>query len=348
MSTVLVVDDSKVNLEVYSRVLRQLEAVDVKSFLVSREAFTWTQSNDADLIVIDYRMPHMDGLDFVRAFRANTEKADTPIVMITASHDRNVRHEALKLGVDDFAEKPADPVEFLARVRNLLKLRDRSKQLSNRALTLAQEVKLATAEIARREQETIHRLTRAIEQRDKETKNHIVRMGHYARLLGKAIGLPDERQELLLLAAPMHDIGKIAVPDEILLKPGKLNPTEWDIMKSHARHGYEILSGSESPLVQLGAEIALTHHEKYDGSGYPDGLKGEKIPLSGRICAIGDVFDALLSARPYKRAWPMLQVQQQMRMGRGKHFDPVLLDAFFDVLPWMEEVVREFNDAEAA
>lgn len=348
MNHVLVVDDSKVNLEIYSRVLRQLEETEVVSYLSSLQAFAWTADHLPDIIVLDYRMPEMDGLQFVEAFRRKHSGNDVPIVMITASKDREIRLQALNMGVDDFLEKPADPVEFLVRVRNLLKLRDRSKKLADRAAWLQQEVRRATAEIARREQETILRLTRAAEHRDKETKNHIVRMGHYARLLGKALGLSEERQELLFLAAPMHDIGKVAVPDRILLKEGKLSPDEWELMKSHARAGYEILKESDSPLIQLGAEIALTHHEKWDGSGYPSGLLGEAIPLSGRICAISDVFDALLSVRPYKPAWRLPDVIEALRRGRGAHFDPVLVDAFLDIMVEIQEIRRQFHDEAAA
>jgi response regulator RpfG family c-di-GMP phosphodiesterase len=348
VNTVLVIDDSKTNLDVYARVLKQAGDVEIRSFLSSSDAFAWTQSNVPDLVVVDYRMPEMNGLEFIRAFRAKPGNADVPVVMVTASHDKEVRYEALKLGADDFVEKPADPVEFLARARNMIKLRERSKKLAESASWLKQEVRKKTAEIARREQETILRLTRATEHRDRETKNHIARMGHYASLLAKAVGLSDERQELLLLAAPMHDIGKVAVPDRILLKEGRLTPEEWEIMKGHARAGYDILKDSDSPLIQLAAEIALTHHEKWDGSGYPQRLIGDAIPLSGRICAVGDVFDALLSVRPYKPAWSLPQVIEQLRRDRGTHFDPVLIDAFLDIMPWVQEVRREFSDEEAA
>jgi putative two-component system response regulator len=348
MNRILVVDDSKVNLEIYSRVLQKLDDAEIVTHLSSKEAFAWTVDNTPDIIVIDYRMPEIDGLQFVERYRRMPGTTDVPIVMITGSSEKEVRHKALELGVDDFLQKPADAVEFVQRVRNLLKLRDRSKKIADRASWLQQEVRRATAEIARREQETILRLTRAAEHRDKETKNHIVRMGHYARLLAKAIGLPQEQQELMFLAAPMHDIGKVAVPDRILLKEGKLTADEWEIMKSHARAGYDILKDSDSPLIQLGAEIALAHHEKWDGSGYPGGLIGEAIPLSGRICAISDVFDALLSVRPYKPAWRLPEVIEQLRRGRGAHFDPVLVDAFLDIMFEVQEIRRQFHDEEAA
>jgi putative two-component system response regulator len=173
-------------------------------------------------------------------------------------------------------------------------------------------------------------------------------MGHYARLLAQAIGLPEERQELLFLAAPMHDIGKVAIPDRILLKPGKLTPSEWETMKTHAQAGYEILKDSDSQLVRLGAEIALTHHEMYDGSGYPRGLAGELIPLPGRICAITDVFDALLSVRPYKPAWSLPDTIEALKRKRGAHFDPKLVDAFLDKMPEVQKIRMQFSDSEAA
>lgn len=189
-------------------------------------AFIWAAENEPDLVIIDYQMPAPNGLEFVEAFRK--PNAETPIIMITGSKEQEVRHQALKLGTDDFLQKPADPVEFLARARNLLKLRDRGKKLGDHAAWFEEEVRRATADLMQRERETIYRLTRAVEHRDSETKHHIVRMGYYCRLLAQTIGLPKERQELLFLAAPMHDIGKVAVPDRILLKKGKLTPSEWE------------------------------------------------------------------------------------------------------------------------
>ena len=191
-------------------------------------------------------------------------------------------------------------------------------------------------------------ILRQLEDTDIETRNHTLRMGQYSRLLGRALGLTDQQQELLCVAAPLHDIGKVVIPDRILLKPDRLTPLEWDIMMSHARAGYEILKESDSPVLRLGAEIALTHHEKYDGSGYPYGLHGQAIPLSGRIVAIADVFDALVSARPFKPAWRFSEVIDALRRGRSSHFDPILVDAFLDIIPEIQHVRHEFGDAEAA
>ena len=348
MQHILVVDDATLNLKVYQRILAGLESANVTSFTSSMAALEWSADHQTDLVIVDYSMPSPNGIEFVQAFKRQRGNAGVPVIMITGVKDRAVRHAALEHGVDDFLEKPADSVEFLVRSRNLLRLRERSVELANRAERLADEVRLATEQIARRELETIHRLTRAAEHRDKETHNHIVRMGHYAKLLGRAIGLSDERQELLHYAAPMHDIGKVAIPDNILLKNGRLSSPEWNTMMTHARAGYDILKDSDSEVLRLAAEIALTHHEKWDGSGYPQGLVGEAIPLPGRITAIADVFDALLSVRPYKPAWPLPDVIDALRRGRHAHFDPVLVDAFLDIVPDLQRVRTEFADEEAA
>jgi putative two-component system response regulator len=347
MRQILVVDDAAVNLRVYERILAQLPDVTPVTFTSSQLALDWTEQNEPDLVIVDYQMPAPDGLEVIRTLRERG-LSDVPIVMITSMKDREIRLRALELGADDFALKPADPVEFLVRARNLLKLRDRTQRLADRAKQLAVEVRAATNQIECREIETIHRLTRAAEHRDRDTRNHIVRMGHFARLTAKALGMSQADQELMFLAAPMHDIGKVAIPDRILLKNGRLSPIEWQVMMGHARAGYDILAGSDSALIRLGAEIALSHHEKFDGSGYPNALHGKGIPLSGRICAVSDVFDALLSTRPYKPAWRLPAVIDALKRGSGNHFDPDVVDGFLASLPEIERVRREFADMEAA
>jgi response regulator RpfG family c-di-GMP phosphodiesterase len=344
---VLIVDDAALNLRIYERVLGTIPDLEVHSFAVSKDALKWLETAEPDLAIVDYKMPQPDGLEFVERFRTMPGRAEIPIVMLTAERDAAVRRRALELGANDFLNKPADPIEFVARARNLLALRKSRKELAQRALRLADEVRAATAEIAAREQETIHRLTRAAEFRDNETGMHIVRMGRYSAILGGAIGLDASEQELLQLAAPMHDIGKVAIPDQILLKPGKLTADEWDIMKTHTSAGFEILRDSKSRLLQQAAEIALTHHERWDGSGYPRGLSGDAIPVSGRICAISDVFDALTSVRPYKPAWPVARAVIEIEQQRGRHFDPVLVEAFGRVLGDLERIRRTLADTEA-
>jgi putative two-component system response regulator len=245
-----------------------------------------------------------------------------------------VRYRALRLGAIDFLNKPLDGPEFLARVKNMLDLRASQKLVAARAEWLASEVEKATREILARERETLFCLGRAAEYRDPETGAHILRMAHYSRLIAERLGLSTDEQQLILSAAPMHDIGKLGTPDNILLKPGRLTPEEFEIMKQHAVIGYRILKDSSSRVLQAGAEIAHTHHEKFDGSGYPNGLRGEAIPLHGRIVAVADVFDALTSERPYKKAWEVERALEFLREGSGTHFDPRCVDAF----------VRDFDE----
>jgi putative two-component system response regulator len=269
---------------------------------------------------------------------------EIPVLMVTADHETELRHQALQAGANDFLTKPVDRVEFLARARNMLALRKSHKQLANRAEWLAEEVRKATAEIVEREHETIFCLSRAAEYRDPETGAHILRMAHYSRLIARRLGLSQEQQDMLFEAAPMHDIGKVGIPDMILLKPGRLFDAEFEIMKMHATIGYEILRTSKSPLMQVAAEIAWTHHEKFDGSGYPRGLVGEDIPLFGRIVAVADVFDALTSERPYKRAWKVEEAQAFLQEWSGRHFDPRCVNVFLQDWEEVMEIKERFHD----
>jgi len=348
MQTVLAIDDAFSHLQGYQRILKQLDGIEVVPYTTSRAALMYAENNPVDLIITEYDLSPQTGLDFVQELRRIPDKAEVPIIMISRVNENTIRNKIFDEEVDDFLKKPADPIQFLARVRSLLKLRYRDLELAERADQMAETVRRATADILLAEEETIFRLTRAAEYRDKETKNHIIRMGHYARLLAARIGRPTAEQELIFLAAPMHDIGKVAIPDSILLKPGKLTPAEWEIMKSHARAGYEILKDSESPVIKMGAEIALAHHEKWDGSGYPQGLKGKDIPFTGRICALTDVFDALVSTRPYKKAWPLNEVLETLKKGKGQHFDPSLVDDFLQIIPDVQKVRKALPDTEAA
>jgi len=341
---VFVIDDAPVNVRTYEKILSAVENARIQTYTDPVVALRQCELGDPDLIVVDYRMPEMNGVEFITRFRTLPGKKEVPIVMLTAEREVSIRRSAIELGANDFLNKPADPIEFVARVRNLLALRDGQKQLSRRAEWLADEVQKATEMIVRREQETIHRLTRASEFRDNETGMHIVRMGRYSAILARSLGLSEDEQHLLQLASPMHDIGKVATPDHILLKRGKLNPDEWFIMQQHAVAGYEILRDSESPLLQRAAEIAFTHHEKWDGTGYPRHLAGNDIPVSGRICAVADVFDALTSKRPYKPAWPIEQALVHIHGARGTHFDPKVVDAFEDVVPEIRDVRTTLDD----
>jgi putative two-component system response regulator len=348
---VAIIDINESNQKVYSTILSRIGSVETKSFTSAGAALVWCTNHDHDLVILDYRMgpaDEMDGLDFVREYNKARAGQQTPIVMLTAEKDREVRHRALEAGASDFLNKPADPVEFLARVRNLLALQESRKRLSTYADSLADDVRRATKEIAEREQETINRLTRAAEFRDSETGLHIVRMGKYAEVLGRAIDLDENDQRLLLLATPMHDIGKVSTPDAVLLKEGPLDPDEWEIMKRHARAGHDILVGSSSKVLQLAALIALRHHERWDGTGYPDHLQGTQIPLAARIAAVSDVFDALISKRPYKRAWTLDEAYTVIKKSSGSHFDPMVVDAFLRNWPEFVEISHRFQDSHAA
>jgi len=327
---VLIIDDHQTNVTLLALLSRKIEGVTPVEFTDPLAALAWCETNEPDLVLVDYMMPELDGLAFIQRFRALRGKSSTPVVMITADTESEIRYRALESGANDFLTKPVDKVELTARVRNMLALRKSQLQLANRAAWLADEVRKATAEIQAREREVIYRLSRAAEYRDPETGAHILRMAHYARHIAANLGLPSAELDLLLDAAPMHDVGKMGTPDHILLKPGRLEPDEMVTMRQHAEIGAMILEGSASPLLQTAAMIAITHHEKFDGSGYPKGLKGEDIPLFGRIVAVADVFDALTSARPYKPAWELERATDYLRENAGSHFDPRCVEAFFE------------------
>lgn len=314
------------------------------TFTDPQEAFEWCRQTDVDLIIIDYLMPGMNGVTFIERLRPIPERADTPVLMLTAASDQDIRYRALLAGANDFLNKPIDPIEFLARVKNMLALRLGQRRLRDRAAWLAEEVRKATAEIVRREQETIYRLSRAAEVRDSDTGAHLKRMTHYSRLIARGLGLGESEQELIMHAAPMHDVGKVGIPDSILLKPGNLTEDEVQVMRSHTLIGHRILSDSDSPLLQAGALIALTHHERYDGSGYPQGLQGEDIPIYGRIVSTADVFDALASRRPYKDAWQLNEARAYMEKHAGIFFDPACVQALCSMWDEVCEVAGQYPE----
>ena len=344
MYQVLIVDDNATNLTLFRHLLKKIDDLESICFSEPKQAIDWCGSHEPDLVLLDYMMPEMDGLEFIMRFKAIYEHQTIPIIMVTADTESDVRTNALDLGAYDFLNKPVDKLELLARVRNLLALRESQRALSDRAAWLAAEVKKSTEEIRAREREMIIRLSKAAEHRDPETGQHLLRMANYSRLIAGELGLSINEQDLILLAAPMHDIGKVATPDAILLKPGKLTEEEFFIMKQHASIGHAILDGSECDLISTAAILALTHHEKFDGSGYPNGLKGEDIPLYGRIVAVADVFDALTSPRPYKRAWTLEEACQFLRDNSGSHFDPQCVNAFFNVWDDVLDIHTRYQD----
>lgn len=325
---VVIVDDTQINVTLMEALIKKIEGCTPVCFTESAKALAWCIGHDPDLVIVDYMMPAPDGIEFIRCLRAAPGRQEVPILMVTADHEKEVRYRALETGATDFLTKPVDRIEFTSRARNMLAIRRSHLLLADRAALLADEVRAATAEIHARERETIFRLARAAEFRDPETGAHIQRMAHYSRIIAEHLGWDAERQDILLQAAPMHDVGKLGTPDHILLKPGRLTPEEFDIMKEHAGIGWEILKDSSSPILALAAEIALSHHEKFDGSGYPAGSAGTSIPIAGRIVAVADVFDALTSERPYKKSWELPRAFEFLEQGRATHFDPECVDAF--------------------
>ncbi|MDC7689808.1 HD domain-containing phosphohydrolase [Vogesella indigofera] len=321
--TVLIVDDNPANLMVLRHLVGRMDNCEPVTMQDGQTALTWCTDNTPDLILTDYMMPGMDGLILIQSLRAMPNIRDIPIIMVTTSDMKAVRQNALESGATDFLTKPVDPAETRARIKNLLQLRRAQRQLREMAA-----------------QDLVIRLSHVAESRDPETGLHIERMAYYARIIATRLGLGPEIEERIFLAAPMHDIGKVAIPDHILLKPGKLTPEEFDVMKTHPTRGAEFLQGSELPLLRMAYDIAQGHHEKFDGTGYPQGLQGETIPLAARIVAVADVFDALTSARPYKPAWEVARALDFMESQRGLHFDPQVLDAF---LASLEEVLEVHN-----
>jgi two-component system response regulator RpfG len=290
-------------------------------------ALEWCNENLPDLLLLDYRMPGMDGLELARAFRRPLRNRDVPIVLVTVVGDEPVRQAALDAGVIDFLVKPVRPRELRARCRNLLQLRRQSESVKQRALSLEQRLLASMHEVEERERETLSRLARAIELRDTGTSAYLERMARIAGLIAEGMGLTEDQVRVIELAAPLHDIGKIAIPDAVLMKPGALDADERKHMQTHPRIGYELLQDSHNRFIQAGAKIALHHHERYDGSGYPAGLAGEAIPIEARVVTTADVFDALISPRPYKEAWSIEAALDYLREQSGKLFDPACVDA---------------------
>lgn len=324
---VLIVDDQPSARTMLRHVVEGIgPGIRVSDFGNPIEALRWSEGNGADLLLLDYRMPEMDGLEFARRFRRSLSRRDVPIVLISVVGDEPVRQAALEAGVIDFLVKPVRPRELRSRCKNLLQMRQQGESVKERARSLEARVLTSLQEVEQRERETLFRLAKAIEYRDLGTGIHLLRMSHYAELIAEALGVPEDEARIITLAAPLHDIGKIGIPDAVLLKRSSLTDEEFAVMRRHPLIGYEILRDSQSRFVQMGALIALRHHERWDGSGYPDGLKGEDIPLPARIVAVADVFDALTSERPYKRAWSADEAFDYVKANRGTLFDPACVD----------------------
>lgn len=337
----LVLDDGELNNLVMVEALRPIPGCMPQDFTRPADALAFAQAHaeEIGIVLTDYDMPEMDGLGFIRAARLIPGMAHVPIVMVTSIDQRSLRREALAAGATDFLNKPCDPVEIRARATNLMALCRAYREQRDQAALLAREVAAAVATIEAREREIITLLMRAAEHRDTDTGDHVARVSAYVGLIAGALGFSADENRQLTLASTMHDVGKIAVPDAILLKPGPLTPEERAEMERHAEGGARILAHSGSPLTRLAAEIAATHHERWDGKGYPRGLAGEAIPLCGRIVAVADVFDALTSDRPYKKAWPLQEARGFLVSQAGSHFDPRVVEAFLSCWAEVERLV---------
>ena len=356
---ILIVDDDQATVRLIDRLLRQAGFQRIQSTNDPFAAEELFRSSCPDLVMLDINMPGMNGFEVLERLNAVMEEdAYVPILVLTANDDQDVRNKALTAGAKDLIMKPLDAIELIARAENLLEarslhvqLRDEKKLLemtveerTRELRTTVTQLKETQIELHLSRGETIHRLSLAAEFRDDETARHIERMGLYCELLSKRIGFDDERAEMMRLAGEMHDVGKIGIPDSILLKPGKLTDDERRTMQGHAEIGYDILAGSRSELLMVAATIALTHHERLDGRGYPRRLKGDQVPLEGRIAAIADVFDALTTDRIYRRAFPLDKAIAMMTEESGSHFDPDLLDIFLESMDDVLTIMRQHPD----
>ena len=342
---VLIVDDESTGRTILTKIVQQIEdGISVDAFDNPLEALSWLDSNHPDLIITDYRMPDINGVDLIRKIREMPTCQDIPIMMITVVSEKSVRYDALEAGATAFLTRPIDQIECRTSCHNLLKLHEQQSIIQDRADWLARQVEVATQQIAARERETLLRLAKAGEYRDKTTGFHVVRMAKYARQIAEALGLSEKECEEIEYAAPMHDIGKIGIEASILLKPGKFDQTEWSVMQTHTTIGHAILSDSQSRYIQTGSIIALNHHERFDGTGYPNGLAGKNIPLVARIVAVADVYDALVSTRPYKQAWSVDDAQDYLEKHAGTQFDPLCVEAFFERIDNVHSIQSDLSD----
>jgi putative two-component system response regulator len=346
---ILIVDDNAANVRLLEKILDQAGYRNVQSTTDPRRVTALQRENDFHLILLDIRMPHKDGFQVMEELSNFTDGGYLPILVLTAQSDMSTRMRALESGARDFLTKPFDRAEVLQRLFNMLEVRILYNRQRHQSEILEAAVRERTKDLRRSRLDIIRRLGRAGEYRDNETGRHVIRMSETCQRLALAANLGDDVAEMLLTASPMHDVGKIGIPDTILLKPGRLTPDEWEVMKAHTLIGGDILSEHPSELIGMARNIALTHHEWWGGSGYPHGLKGEDIPVEGRVTAICDVFDALTSARPYKAAWPVEDAIDYVREKAGTQFDPALAQAFLDIIDDVLEIrASHADDADGA
>ncbi|MDA7492785.1 response regulator [bacterium] len=360
---VMIIDDESINIEIVKAYLEEEGFENLVATTEASKAMDMLRKHKPDIVLLDIKMPEISGLELLRMMRRDREMMMIPAIVLTAANDPQVKLQALRLGASDFLAKPVDPSELTLRLENVLAVKAYQDHLADYSEKLEQQVRIRTEELVHSRQEAIHCLARAGEFRDDDTGRHVTRVGRYAAMIAAELGFPQAAIDLIEQAAQLHDVGKIGIPDAILHKPGKLDPQEFEIiqehcnigrriinplsheesirLKTHTSVGLQIMGSTNSPVLRLAAVIAATHHEKWDGSGYPKGLAGNAIPIEGRIVAVADVFDALSSARPYKEAFPIDRCLKILIDSRGKHFDPRVLDAF---LRRKEEAIRVRED----
>lgn len=366
-SKIMIIDDEQLVIKVVRRFLQSEGYENFVTLTQSAGAVERMELEQPDVVLLDVMMPEISGLDILRERRQIPSLQLTPFIILSGSQDLEIKQEALEHGATDFLGKPVEKIELTLRVKNSLLLKQQYKDLEVHAHELEQEVQERTRQLERSREQILQCLARAAEYRDNETGRHVVRVGKYARVVAERLGLPKEFCGQIELAAQLHDLGKIGIPDSILLNPGKLSEEEFSVMKRHCEIGREILdpfaademeelrqnksdparlpSNIRSPLLVLAAKIAQTHHEKWDGTGYPLGLKGEQIPIEGRITSVSDVYDALCSVRPYKEGFSVEQALRIMLAERGTRFDPKVLDAFVDQIPRIEKIRKAYSDS---
>nr|WP_320191539.1 two-component system response regulator [uncultured Desulfobacter sp.] len=328
--TILIVDDVPDNITVLTNILADYN---LKAANSGAKALEIASRFRPDIILLDIMMPDMDGYAVCMRLKRDLHTKNIPVIFVTAMDEVTDEARGFELGAVDYITKPVNPPVVLARVKTHLKLYDQNKALEY----LVHE---RTKELNKSRLEIIRRLGLAAEYKDNETGMHVIRMSYYCKVMAAAMGMSNKEVELILNASPMHDIGKIGIPDNILGKPGKLDAQERAIMEQHTEIGARIIGEHDNPLLDMARTVALTHHEKWDGTGYPRGVKGEKIPLVGRIVAVADVFDALVSKRPYKKAWPFEKAVAVIKEESGKHFDPEVVDVFITHLDEIIELAK--------
>lgn len=333
--TILIVDDTPLNLDILKNILST--EYDVKLAINGEVALRVAQKTLPDLILLDIMMPNMNGYEVCQQLKLDPRTAHIPVIFVTAMNEISDEAKGFEVGAVDYIVKPVSPPIVLARVKTHL-------ALHNQQLALEAQVSQRTQDLVEAQFEILRCLGRAAEYKDNDTAQHVIRVSHYARILALHANVNAKEAELIYQAMPMHDIGKIGVPDQVLLKPSSLSNNEWDVMKAHCEVGASILGSSDSTIIRYSREIALTHQEKWNGTGYPLGLKGNEIPFTGRLAAIADVLDALTTRRPYKRAWTFTEAVDTMKNEFGTHFDPQLKPAFESALPELEAIYRRFQE----